>query len=676
VDRSNQFDYALMGNSASFVDLDGDRLPDIVAPDGAGIFWFWKNIGSPGNPQFGLGDVMPLLVDNERSTYGILPGSEAAEVLQSDAAKQQKAEIDARRSAELERLQRRSEQNPSETQWDEEDLKEWIAAKFPYPWEEEQVATGNTFCLLNGFRQLRAVAAPFDWDRNGTVDFIVGDAQGNIYTALNIGNRTAPHFRTYTKSRDTLTLKLVLSYNPIERKNEYRAQQFLNYAVPYVVDWNGNGTPDLLVGEGTYSTNSVRLFLDPQTADPAAGRFPEERVLVVGEERTFLAPSAWDWDGDGFPDLLVADAEGGISVHPNPQGRYRNATVEMTEFQMLRFEEDEPLLRRFTVPQPCDWNADGVMDLIWSGPFGRIFYALGTERGSVEFGPPIPVRSTLADRVRRFPVPYHTGMAAVPAYGNRRVGKGGTADARRYFTARSRGVENQDGWPKPNPWYGLIPGWDPDEAFLSYQQNLANGPFRDDRFYRAGTTPSYAIAPVPYEIFGLVEESASREKGSGDYTLLQTWHDPRSNQVFRQPRNQMTRFGQAVSLSFPSARLPKLDRKNLSDAKREAWIKENLHNGNVRTSFYMKLEGDFSRLTVGYGSRNWYREKLNIGDGGQIQFKTIENPPIGRWFHYQSIAGPSDQPRAPGSLAIHLYGRGEVRIRDVAIADTFRPPDQ
>lgn len=549
-----------------------------------------------------------------------------------------------------------------------------IRDEFPYPWEGDQARLGTTYCRLNGYRQLRAIAAPCFWDSNRTVDFIVGDALGNIYKAINTGSPGNPDFRTYRRSGDSMVLKLSLDYNPVNRQNEYRAVQFLNYATPFVVDWNQNGTPDLLLGEGTYSTNVIRLYLDLAAVESSSGDLPRERVLYVGEERTFLTPSAWDWDGDGSKDLIVADGEGVITLHPNPGGRFRNGLQEMETFSTVVMEGETPGMHRFIAPQPCDWNADGIMDFIWSGPFGRIFYSLGKEQGGTVFGPPTPVRSIRAAEVRRYPYPDNIALAAVPARRVSREGKGGTADARRFYTARFSDKVNSGGWPDLQPWYGLMPGWNPDEAYERYEQVLEEGPFNPEKFYRNGAVPSYAVAPVPYEVFGLVNEAPSRAKGQGIYTLFQTWHDPQQNMVFKQPRDQITKFGEAVSVSFEPVRRKSLSRRNASAQEVEQWMKETLHHDNVRVSFYVKLEGDFPLMTVEYFTRHWNPESRKLDKEGGIVFRTVKEPPIGKWFHYESIVDKSYLPRIPGSLVIRFHGRGEVRIRDVAVADTHRNP--
>jgi len=658
VDKSNQFSYAHLPNSASFVDLDGDRLPDIVAPDGAGIFWFWKNLGKPGAPEFGVGEVMNLLVDNERSRFGRMVNSAvAAELSRGD--EREKARIDERREKALDRLKKTNDRKPESERLSEAAVKKLVEEEFPYPWEEAGASEvpGTTAATLNGFRQLRAIAAPCDWDANGVVDFLVGDAQGNTYFAKNLGTRTAPNFTTFTRSKDRLVLKLSLEYNPVTRRSTYQPVEFMNYAMPWVTDWDRNGVPDVLVGEGTYSVNCVRLFRDVHRASLTAGRAANETALVVGEERTFLAPFAWDWDGDGHLDLFVNDDAGRFTVYPNRDGQFTSGNLEMTEVIDLRFEgETDTRHFAYCVPQPCDWNADGIMDVIWSEPYGRIFYALGQEMGGIEFGRPTPVWSNAARSLRTLRVPENVSVCAVPTLGVKSRLTGGTANAERYYSQDNQDRVNERGWPgRQSLFFGLMPSWDPAQW---------GKPDRKGRpsFGIPKPFASWAVAPVPYEVFDIVDE---QPQGAGDgKTLRLTWHDPSSNAVFRQPRDAMTRFGQGVSIHL---------------SPRQAYSQDkNMVDENIRCVFRMKLEGRWERMHVVFGSR--YFEKIDgkweIRDGGHSNFRTMVPPQTGAWFTFDSVVAKGKFPRGiEADLVIQLIGRGNLHLRDVVVATTSKPVD-
>ncbi len=646
VDKSNQFSYGYLANSASFVDLDGDKLPDIVAPDGAGIFWFWKNIGAPGNPKFGLGEVMPLLVDNERSRFAPIDQAPENKGL-SKTQEREKGTIDAKREKAAERILREMKRNPKGQQLTPEQIAAHVKTEFPYPWESAGASPpGSTLCTLNGFRQLRAVAAPCDLQGDGLIDFLVGDAQGTLYLAKNSGRPGQPNYRTYTKSQDGVILKLVPSYNIVTRQTTLTPANFMNYTTPFVCDWDRNGVPDVLLGEGTYSVNTVRLFLNFTRANLATENGRNEFGLMVGEERTFLSPFAWDWDGDGWLDLFVNDADGRLTVFPNPGGKYASGGAEMTECQNVTFQGQESAkFLRFSCPQPCDWNEDGIMDLIWSEQFGRIFFALGKQKGGLDFGSPTPVKTSTPDRVKYLSLPQMASFCAVPA--SRHQGHtGGTGDAQR-FLSQAGNTEDANGWPsRMSVFYGLMPSWNPDVFFAKDKKGRT-------LYQIPKMSASWGVAPVPYEVFHVIEEAADGN-GVGN-TFTQTWHDPAENSVFRQRRDAPTKFGQGVTIAFMG-----LENEDTVDA-------------NVRLSFFMKLEGKFDRLTaVGHAG---YRNGGDRPEGGKCIFKTITPPPIGRWFHYESVVPKGKHPRDLGEVDLWLTGRGNVSIRDVAFSTTNAAPD-
>ncbi len=647
VDKSNQFAYAPMGHSASLVDLDGDNLPDLVSPDGAGFFWFWKNVGSPGSPAFGVGEVMPLLLDNERSTFRAitLEGTEKKQLTRNE--ERQKERIDKQREDALERLKRENKSRSSAQQRADDELEEEAEAGLPYPWEEVAAdgEAGATVAVLNGYRQLRAVAAPCDWNGDGMADFVAGDAQGNLYLALNGGRPGAPDFRTYSKSNDRIVLKLVPQHSLVTRKTTNEPVAFMNYATPFVVDWNRDGLRDILVGEGTYSVNAIRLFTFPSRS---TGQ-PREQLLMVGGERTFLAPFAADWDGDGHFDLFVNDSEGLLTVFPNAEGRWTSGETPMTDSKVITFEgtKDSAFLA-YCAPQPCDWNADGIVDLIWSSPDGRIFYALGTAKGAVEFGAPTPVRSTAAEPVSKLALPLDVSFCAVPTANK---AAGGTADASRYFTQQGGSSQNSSGFPnRPDVAFGLMPSWDPENP----PEGLFDPGRRDGL---PGLSASWGVAPVPFDLFQVIPATAG-DPGLGA-TFVQSWHDPARHSVFRRPRDGVTSFGQGVGFAFFAA-----------DGRREAAATV---DENLRVAFQIRVEGQFTRLEVQYDTA--YYEGKKARGRNLVVFPPLVPMPAGAWISYEAVVPKGEYPRSSGGrLFIRLLGRGVVGIRDVAISTTDLPP--
>ncbi len=104
---------------------------------------------------------------------------------------------------------------------------------------------------------------------------------------------------------------------------------------PSVIDWDGDGITDLVVGnsEGfilffkNVGTDSAPRFL-PGERLRAAGRDIHHQagysgsVQGTGEARWgYVCPTAFDWNADGLPDLVVGDITGNYAVYLNRGSR-------------------------------------------------------------------------------------------------------------------------------------------------------------------------------------------------------------------------------------------------------------------------------------------------------------------------------------------------------------------
>src|SRR5207244_1734575 len=98
-----------------------------------------------------------------------------------------------------------------------------------------------------------------------------------------------------------------------------------NLFAPCVVDWNKDGRPDLLIGEGSYSANAVFVLLNQSSASEPKFTDEHRHYLCYGDGREQLAPTVADINGDGEPDVLVGDRLGTVGIYLNP-GKWKPGT--------------------------------------------------------------------------------------------------------------------------------------------------------------------------------------------------------------------------------------------------------------------------------------------------------------------------------------------------------------
>ena len=156
--------------------------------------------------------------------------------------------------------------------------------------------------------------------------------------------------------------------------------QVSGYSVPCFADWNDDGLPDLLVGEGGGAVmGSVQLYLNvgvpgaPAFADHSPVQAGGADLTVPGEGCLGAFPRVVRWNDDLLPDLLVGDAIGQVTLFLNEGAP--GAPV-LAAGQLLRvgpFGGKVPVDVGYrATPIYQDWDADGRRDLIVGALDGRL----------------------------------------------------------------------------------------------------------------------------------------------------------------------------------------------------------------------------------------------------------------------------------------------------------------
>ena len=242
-----------------------------------------------------------------------------------------------------------------------------------------------------------------DWRKRGLLDLVVGNYFGELFFLPNVGRPGQPIFRQPT---------------PIEAARVVTSERRGNWAnllSPVAYDWNGDGRPDLLTGEGTYSANVIHLLENVGSGDTI--RFTDARhsTLAYGDGREQLIPTVVDFDGDGHPDLLVADRNGEVGVYLNPGPPKPGVALKRSSTVSFGGTTKLPGL---VTPYAADFNGDGLFDLIFGLPDGRIAVSLNTgTRTEPVFGPLQNIRGV--DRLgRNLKLPDRVFTTTFPMYGN------------------------------------------------------------------------------------------------------------------------------------------------------------------------------------------------------------------------------------------------------------------
>ncbi|MCI0372062.1 MAG: FG-GAP-like repeat-containing protein, partial [candidate division NC10 bacterium] len=215
-------------------------------------------------------------------------------------------------------------------------------------------------------------SAPFvvDWDADGKKDLVVAGGDGAIVLYRNAGSEAAPQF--------SASEPIVADGAPIA---------VIGPAFGFVVDWDGDGRKDLVVGDGQGAVRWYRNTLEDATPQLRAWGFLDAgggALQVVGP----AAPVVVDWNADGTKDLLVGAGDGTVSVFLN-QGTDANPVLAAGVTLSL---PEVGVSRAYARPFVADWNQDGRQDLLVGDANGRtyVFLNAGTD-GAPAFPTGVPL---------------------------------------------------------------------------------------------------------------------------------------------------------------------------------------------------------------------------------------------------------------------------------------------
>ena len=205
--------------------------------------------------------------------------------------------------------------------------------------------------------------AAWNFTGDGRPDLVVGNSTGELLFYENRGGGAAP-----TLAREVM---IEAGGAPVRvaagltGSIQGPSEKMFGYTCPTVADWDGDGRPDLLVGDVTGYQSFYRNdggHVPPRFEAPRRLTFEGRPLKTVWRVR----PAVVDWLGDGRLHYLTLDEEGVLSDYR------RRTDLELADKRHLRWAGGEAV--RFTVDvgggrgrvKLCavDWTGDGRIDLV------------------------------------------------------------------------------------------------------------------------------------------------------------------------------------------------------------------------------------------------------------------------------------------------------------------------
>lgn len=243
-------------SSVAFGDFDGDGDLDMCISSGGGEITIYWNAGSPTNPVF-----------SGKSTIYESPGSFFMTVTSGDVDHDGKPDLLVGDFSGRVRFLK-----------NESSAANVVFQQYPFPLDSIDVGNSASPCIG-------------DIDQDGVWDVLIGNSAGTLTYYKNIGTSSAPIFSLVS--------------------NFFGGIDVGNDASPFVIDLDGNGRNDIIIGNSTGEIS--RYEFNPVSLD--YGLVTSAFAGINANVNIF--PAAVDLDGDGDLDLFLGNGKGGVYYYEN-----------------------------------------------------------------------------------------------------------------------------------------------------------------------------------------------------------------------------------------------------------------------------------------------------------------------------------------------------------------------
>jgi hypothetical protein len=219
-----------------------------------------------------------------------------------------------------------------------------------------------------------------DFDGDGNTDIVVGSDDWSEYGWDNAydehGNWTHGPLRGFVYIIRNLGTDDKPNYDkPVKLMAGDKPAETFGWPSPCFADFKGNGKLDLICGEFrdgfTYFEN-IGTRTEPKYAPGRALKTGDGQPVKMALE--MITPTAFDWNKDGKPDLIVGDEDGRVAFVENTGKTDSDGMPIFTAPKYFQQQADEVKFGALVTPFGFDWDGDGDMDLICGDSAGNIAF--------------------------------------------------------------------------------------------------------------------------------------------------------------------------------------------------------------------------------------------------------------------------------------------------------------
>lgn len=215
-----------------------------------------------------------------------------------------------------------------------------------------------------------------DYDGDGAHDLIVGIEDWTDYgwddTFDKNGNWTnGPLHGVIYMLRNTGTDNAPVYASPVRVEADGKPIDGFGMPSPSFADFDGDGDLDLICGEFVDKMSYFENVGTRKEPKYSARGFIQHNGAPITMESCMINPIAFDWDGDGDPDLVVGQEDGRVALIENT-GKSSSGQPIFTEPVFFKQVADEVKCGVLVNPVAFDWDGDGDQDILCGDAAGYI----------------------------------------------------------------------------------------------------------------------------------------------------------------------------------------------------------------------------------------------------------------------------------------------------------------